>query len=110
MANKLRRCYKHPRGASYLQSHLSRHRGRRAYRRGQRRSLYEAVARVLAALRDADWGGQIRRGLTTITVLVKQPEVEHKVGMRDFEAWLQSNGRSPAEMALKFRLRELLSK
>jgi hypothetical protein len=49
-------------------------------------------------------------------VVVKQPEVQHNVRMRDFEAaWLQSNGRSPAEMALKFRalkfrLRELLSK
>jgi hypothetical protein len=45
-----------------------------------------------------------------ITVVVKQPEVEHKVRIRDFEAWLESNGRSPAEMALKSRLRELLCK
>jgi hypothetical protein len=73
-------------------------------------SLYEAVARGLAALRDADWAGDLGRGQTTITVVVKQPEVEHKVRMRDFEAWLESNGRSPAEMALKSRLRELLSK
>jgi hypothetical protein len=42
--------------------------------------------------------------------VVKQPEVEHKVRMRDFEAWLQSNGRPPADMALKFGLRELLGK
>jgi hypothetical protein len=54
--------------------------------------------------------GDIGRGQTTRTVVVKQPEVEHKVRMRDFEAWLQSNGRSPAEMVLKSRLRELLSK
>ena len=46
--------------------------------------------------------------MTAITVVVKQPEVEHKVRMQDFEAWLQSNGRSPAEMSLKIRLRELL--
>jgi len=71
-------------------------------------SLYEAVARGLAALRDADWAGDIGHGQTTITVVVKQPEVEHKVRMRDFEAWLDSNGRSPAEMALKSQLRELL--
>jgi hypothetical protein len=49
-------------------------------------------------------------GQRTITVVVKQPEVEHKVRLRDFEAWLESNGRSPTEMALKSRLRELLSK
>jgi hypothetical protein len=73
-------------------------------------SLYEAVARGLAVLRNADWVSQIGSGQTTITVAVKQPEVEHKVRMRDFEAWLESNGRSPAEMAVKSRLRKLLSK
>jgi hypothetical protein len=73
-------------------------------------SLYEAVARGLAALRDMDWVDHIGRGQTTITVRVKQPEVEHKIRMRDFEAWLESTGRSPAQMALKTRLRELLSK
>jgi hypothetical protein len=35
------------------------------------------------------------------TVVVKQPAVAHKVRMRDFEAWLESNARSPAEMTLK---------
>jgi hypothetical protein len=73
-------------------------------------SLYEAVGRGLAALKDADWSGDIGHGQTTITVVVKQPEVEHKVRMRDFEAWLESNGRSSAEMALKSRLRELVNK
>jgi hypothetical protein len=73
-------------------------------------SLYEAVARGLAAMRHADWVGDMGHGQTTITVVVRQPEVEHKVRMRDFEAWLESNGRSPAEMALKARLREFLGK
>jgi hypothetical protein len=41
--------------------------------------------------------------------VVKQPEVEHKVRMRDFEAWLESNARSPAEMA-QCPLRELFNK
>lgn len=45
-----------------------------------------------------------------ITVVVKQPEVEHKVRTRAFEAWLESAARSPAEMSLKNRLRELLGK
>jgi hypothetical protein len=73
-------------------------------------SLYEAVARGLAAFRNADWVSRIGSGQTTIKVVVKQPEVAHTVRMRDFEAWLESNGRSPAEMALKSRLRELLNK
>jgi hypothetical protein len=73
-------------------------------------SLYEAVARGLAAFGNADWAGEVGHGQTTITVVVKQPEVEHKVRVRDFDAWLESNGRPPAEMTLKSRLRELLIK
>jgi len=73
-------------------------------------SLYEAVAPALAAFKEADWAGDIGRGQTTITVVGKQPEVHHNVRMRDFEAWLEANGRSPVEMALKSRLRALLRK
>ena len=76
-------------------------------------SLYEAVARGLAVFRSADWASDIGHGQTTITVVVKQPDLEHKVRMvrmRDFEAWLESNGRSPAEMILKSRLRQLFGR
>jgi hypothetical protein len=73
-------------------------------------SLYEAVAQGLRAFRDADWAAEIGRGQTTITVVVKQPEVAHTVRMRDFESWLESAARSPAEMTLKTRLRQLLDK
>jgi len=68
------------------------------------------VAHGLRAFRDADWAGDIGRGQTTITVSVKQPEVRHRVRVKDFEAWLESAGRSPAEMSLKARLRELLER
>jgi hypothetical protein len=73
-------------------------------------SLYEAVAHGLRAFRDADWVDDIGRGQTAITVTVKQPEVQHTVRVKDFEAWLESGGRSPAEMSLKTRLRELLKR
>jgi hypothetical protein len=73
-------------------------------------SIYEAVARGLKAFRDADWAAGIGRGQMMIRVTVKQPEVEHNVRMRDFEAWLESAGRSPAEMSLKSRMRQLLGK
>jgi hypothetical protein len=56
----------------------------------------EAVALGLAAYgRNVYWRGEIAHGQTTITVVLKQTEVEHKVGMSDFEACLESNGRSP---------------
>ena len=71
-------------------------------------SLYEAVAQGLRVFRENDWVDDIGRGQTIITVAVRQPEVEHKVRVRDFEQWLEAQGRTPAEMSFKSRLRELL--
>jgi hypothetical protein len=72
-------------------------------------SLYEAVAQGLRAFRENDWINEVGHGQTTISVTVTHPEVEHKVRIQDFERWLESQGRTPAEMSLKARLRELLS-
>jgi hypothetical protein len=71
-------------------------------------TLYEAVAQALAALRGHEWVGDIGKGLTTVTVKVKQPEVTHLVKMQDFENWLRRQGKTPAEIVLKSRLRQLL--
>jgi hypothetical protein len=72
------------------------------------RSLYEAVARGLVVLSANDWVDRINQNLT-IAITVKEPEVEHKVRIKDFETWLASNGKSPAEQALKSDLRALLN-
>jgi hypothetical protein len=40
---------------------------------------------------------------------VKEPEVEHRVRIKDFENWLASNGKSPVEQALKNDLRALFN-
>ena len=72
--------------------------------------LYEAVARGLVSFRNADCAGVLRTGLTRITVVPSDRKSSNTVRMRDFKAWLESNGRSPAEMALKSRLRGLLGK
>ena len=71
-------------------------------------SLYEAVAQALRIFRDNDWIERIGRGQTAILVKVKQPETEHRVRVQDFERWLEASPRSPADMVLKNRLRELL--
>ena len=71
-------------------------------------TLYEAVAQGLRAFRDADWVSDLAHGQATITVVVKQPEVKHNVRVKDFDNWLESAGRNPAEMSLKSRLRQLL--
>jgi hypothetical protein len=71
-------------------------------------SLYEAVAQGLRVFRENDWLAEVGRGQTTISVAVRHPAVQHKVRIQDFERWLESQGRTPAEMSLKVRLRELL--
>jgi hypothetical protein len=67
-------------------------------------SLYEAVAQALAAFRSNGCVGDIGKG-HTISVRVQQPAIEHRVRIEEFEEWLGRNGKSPAEMSLKVRLR-----
>ena len=72
------------------------------------RSLYEAVGRGLHVLRRNEWVDRINQN-STIAITVKEPEIEHRVRIKDFENWLASNGKSPAEQALKSDLRGLLN-
>jgi hypothetical protein len=67
-------------------------------------SLHEAVAQALRVFRENDWIDEVGRGQTTISVVVKQPQVQHKVRVPDFERWLESQGRTPAEVSLKARI------
>jgi hypothetical protein len=55
--------------------------------------------------RENDWIDEVGRGQTTILVVLRQPEVQHKVRVQDFEMWLESQGRTPAEVSLKGRQR-----
>jgi hypothetical protein len=73
-------------------------------------SLYEAVAQALGILRGDMWVEEIGEGLTELKVRVKQPAVEHRVRMKDFRRWLESQGKTPAECTRnKYRLKALLS-
>jgi hypothetical protein len=63
-------------------------------------SLYEAVARGLAP---SETSGDIGYGRTTITVMVKQPEVEAQGPDARLRGVVSVERRSPAEMVLKAR-------
>jgi hypothetical protein len=71
-------------------------------------TLYEAVAQALAMLRGHDWVGDIGKGLTSVTVTVRNPEITHIVKIQDFENWLNRGCKSPADLVLKTRLRQIL--
>jgi len=72
-------------------------------------SLFEAVAQALRVFREHDWSGE-PDGSASIVVTIKPAEVQHRVRIRDFQSWLESAPRSPAEMALKRRSREILGR
>jgi hypothetical protein len=69
-------------------------------------TLYEAVAQGLRIFRTNEWVDDLGSG--TIIVTVRQPEVEHAVEIAEFEHWLASMDRSPAERSRKNRVREIL--
>jgi len=71
-------------------------------------SVFEAVAQALRVFREFEWCDLALAA--SVSVAVRQPEVEHRVQIRDFYNWLEAAGRSPTEMALKSRLRDILSK
>lgn len=73
-------------------------------------TLYEAVAQALAAVHGHEWAGDIGRGLTTVTVKVRNPEITHIVKVQDFENWLNRGCKSPKETILKERLRRMLGR
>jgi hypothetical protein len=74
-------------------------------------TLYEAVAQALRIFREHDWCDRdLRDSAARVVVKIAEPEIEHRVRIRDFANWLESVGKSPAEMILKNRLREIVSK
>jgi len=73
-------------------------------------SLFEAVAQEWRIFGENEWNADGRRPPSVFVVRVKQPEIEHKVRAQDFENWLAAPAKSPAEMALKNRLRKVLGR
>ena len=73
-------------------------------------SLYEAVAQALRVFREDEWSVDPNRGPVSDAVTINQPQVEHRVRIKDFENWLKSAGKSPAQMALKSRLRDIIGR
>ena len=71
-------------------------------------SLYEAVAQALSVLHKDAWVEEIGDGLTELRVRVRQPAVEHRVRMKDFWRWLDTQGRTPAECMMKRRLSQIV--
>jgi hypothetical protein len=71
-------------------------------------SLYEAVARGLAALRANEWVAGIAQGNNIVKVSVAEVRVHHEVRLADFTKWLDETGGSPREVSERHRIRSIL--
>ena len=71
-------------------------------------SLYEAVALRLVSVRGEDWVAGIPGGLNTVRVSAIRVPVEHSVKLKDFQQWLERQGRTPREVADRSRIRKIL--
>lgn len=71
-------------------------------------SLYEAVARGLAAIRGNQWVAGIAQGQNVVKVSVADVRVEHAVQLMDFTKWVERDGGSPREVSERLRIRTIL--
>jgi hypothetical protein len=69
-------------------------------------TLYEAVAKGLVALRGDRWVSEIPEGLNEVKVA--SSPIEHCVQIQKFKAWLKQQGRGPADMIARKRVRNIL--
>jgi hypothetical protein len=72
------------------------------------RTLYEAVGLAIDRFRRCEHVKYEPRGLHEFTVEPREPGTRHRLTRKTFEAWLRQPGGSPADTALKSRLKGLL--
>ena len=71
-------------------------------------SLYEAAALAIAEFRKCLICEVAPGPASTLKVAVKAPAAVHEVTVNKVRAWISGGTRSPAELVLKKRLKELL--
>jgi hypothetical protein len=71
-------------------------------------TLYEAVARGLAALRGNEWVAGVAQGPSVVKVSVADVRVEHAVKFADFMKWLDRPPRSRRDVSARYEIRAIL--
>jgi hypothetical protein len=71
-------------------------------------TLYEAVARGVAALRGNEWVAGIAQGASVVKVSVADVRVENEVKFADFLKWLDRPPRSPRDVSARHEIRSIL--
>lgn len=74
----------------------------------QAKTLYEAVGLAIDRFRRCEHVGYDPKGLHEFIVESREPGTQHRLTRNTFDKWLQRPGGSPADVALKARLKALL--
>ena len=69
-------------------------------------SLFEAAALAVAEFRRCGFADAAPGCGTMLDVAVQSPSMAHSLRVSTLDGWLRASGKSPAEQALKVRLRE----
>lgn len=72
-------------------------------------SLYEAAARGIAEFERTGFALAEIGPVTRLIVTVEPPTTSHELTVAKLQSWLNANGKTPAEQAVKVTLRQLLA-
>jgi hypothetical protein len=72
------------------------------------RTLYEAVGLAIDRFRRCEHVQYEPKGLHEFTVEPREPGTQHRLTRKMFDGWLRRPAGSPADMAIKTRLKEIL--
>jgi hypothetical protein len=73
-------------------------------------SLYEAAVRGIAEFKRTGFALAEIGPATRLTVTVETPTTAHELPVSKLQAWLDTNGKTPREQAIKVTLRQLLGR
>jgi hypothetical protein len=82
--------------------------GRHYAQRGRGRPCTRPRRSPIAEFRRCDFADATLGPATRLTVAVEVPATTHQLTFAKLSAWLDGDGKSPNERALKVRLRELV--
>ena len=71
-------------------------------------SLFEAAALAIAEFRRCGFAFAAVGPATRLKVSVENPATSHELSVSHLQSWLDTNGKSPREQAVKVTLRQLL--
>src|SRR5438552_25525 len=74
----------------------------------QAESLYEAAALALRQFRDDQWSAEPSHFTGLLKLVIKQPEVEHRVLLEKFYTFIEQNGGTLRQQTLREKVKKIL--